>query len=128
MVFPGSVFFKEQVEKFGDAGEDAGAFGSEDVEADGGGARGEGAGEKEAGQIAGVIDVEMGEQNGVDAVEVEIEFADTEECTGSGVDENARCAVDFDDVAGAGAAEGTGSAGSQDDEGERAGEGCRLEG
>ena len=63
----------------------------------GGGKR---AGVEDGRQVGAVIDVEMREEDDIHFVEIEIEFADFDECAGTGVDENARDAGEQNDVAG----------------------------
>src|SRR5580698_7553478 len=53
----------------------------------------------EAGEISGVVDVKVGQEHGVERLQVDPHFAESDECSRANVDENARGAVDEDHVA-----------------------------
>src|SRR5262249_40847086 len=93
-------------------------------------ASGEGTLVEDGGKVGGVINVEMREEDDIHTFEIEAEFTEFNESSGTGVDEDARSAVHKNDVAGRAAAEGARAARAEDDEFEmglvRAVSGMRL--
>src|SRR5579872_4462588 len=103
------------MQEFCCAGEFAASVGSEDVIGD----RivgGKCARVEDGWQVGAVVDVEMGEEDDVEFVEIEIELADFDEGAGASIDEDSRGACDRDDIAGFAAAGGAGTAGAEDDQ------------
>ena len=114
LVGEGAALAEEELDPARDAGVFAAGGGAEDAEGVGA-AVGDAAGLEEGGQVGGVVDVEVGEEDDVEVIEREAQLAGAGEGAAAGIDEDARLAVEQQDVGGGGAAGGAGSAGAQGD-------------
>ena len=68
-----------------------------------------------------MVDVEVGDEDGVEPVKVDAHLSEPDDCAGTDVDEHARYALDEDDIAGARAPDASWPAGAED--GKREGRG-----